>query len=37
VNDISVFDAYPMPRVDKLINRLGKAWYISTLDLAKGY
>ena len=37
VNKISLFDAYPMPRVDELINRLGKAWYISTLDLTKGY
>ena len=37
VNDISVFDAYLMPRVDKLIDRLGKARYISTLDLTKGY
>ena len=37
VNDISLFDAYPMPRVDKLIDRLGKARFISTLDLTKGY
>ena len=37
VNDISLFDAYPMPREDELIDRLGKARYISTLDLTKGY
>ena len=24
VNDISLFDAYPMPRMDELIDRLGK-------------
>ena len=37
VNNISLFDAYPMRRVDELIDRLGKARYISTLDLTKGY
>ena len=28
---------YPMPRVDDLLDRLGQAKYISTLDLKKGY
>jgi hypothetical protein len=37
VNDISLFNTYLMPRVDKLIHRFGKAQYISTLDLTKGY
>uniref|UniRef100_K7EX43 Gypsy retrotransposon integrase-like protein 1 n=1 Tax=Pelodiscus sinensis TaxID=13735 RepID=K7EX43_PELSI len=37
VNAISRFDAYPMPRVNELLERLGKAHYISTLDLTKGY
>ncbi len=37
VNAIAKFDAYPMPRVDKLLDRLGKARFISTLDLTKGY
>ena len=37
LNEISAFDAYPMPRVDELIERLGPARYISTLDLTKGY
>ena len=27
----------PMPRVDDLIDRLGKAKYITTLDLSRGY
>ena len=30
-------DAYPMPRVDELLDRLGKATYLSTIDLARGY
>lgn len=37
VNSQSRFDAYPTPRLDDLIERLGKANYISTLDLCKGY
>ena len=37
LNAISKFDAYPMPRVDELIERLGKARFITTLDLTKGY
>ena len=37
LNEISEFDAYPMPRVDELIERLGPARFVSTLDLTKGY
>ncbi len=37
VNEVSEFDGYPMPRVDELIDRLGRARLISTLDLTKGY
>ena len=37
LNEISRFDAYPMPRVDELIERLGPARFVSTLDLTKGY
>ncbi|KAL3977676.1 G protein-coupled receptor [Sarotherodon galilaeus] len=37
LNAVSVFDAYPMPRVDELIERLGNAKYLTTLDLCKGY
>lgn len=35
LNEISKFDAYPMPHIDELIDRLGKACFISTLDLKK--
>ncbi len=34
VNAVSKFDAYPMPRVDELLDRLGTARFYSTLDLA---
>ena len=37
LNAISAFDPYPMPRVDELVERLGKAEFLSTLDLCKGY
>ena len=37
LNDVSYADAYPMPRIDELIDRLGKSRYISTLDLTRGY
>ena len=37
LNTISSTDAYPMPRIDDLIDSLGGATYISTLDLSRGY
>ena len=33
-NSVSRADVYPMPRIDELINQLGKAQYISTMDLS---
>ena len=37
LNGVSEADAYPMPRIDELIDRLGKSCYISTMDLTRGY
>ena len=37
LNGVSDFDAYPMPRVDELFERLSPARYLTTLDLTKGY
>ena len=37
LNSVSEADAYPMPRIDDLIDRLGDARYISALDLTGGY
>ena len=33
LNTLSKADAYPMPRVDELIDRVGNANFISTIDL----
>ncbi|XP_059570175.1 uncharacterized protein LOC132243804 [Alligator mississippiensis] len=37
LNAITTPDAYPMPRMDTLLDRLGPAKVISTLDLSKGF
>ncbi|KAI2654644.1 Transposon Ty3-I Gag-Pol polyprotein [Labeo rohita] len=37
LNAHSKFDAYPMPRVHDLLEKIGRAQYITTLDLCKGY
>ena len=37
LNSVSQIDAYPMPRVDEMLDRLGKAHFICTMDLTRGY
>ena len=37
LNQVSVFDAYPMPRIDDILDTVGAACFISTLDLSRGY
>ena len=37
LNSLSQADAYPMPRIDELIDQLGQAKYVTTLDLTRGY
>ena len=37
LNQVSVFDAYPMPRIDDILGTVGAACFISTLDLSRGY
>lgn len=37
VNEVSEFNGYPMPRLDKLAECPGRAQLMSTLDLSKGY
>ena len=37
LDEVSEFDAYPMPRVDELIERLGPARYLTNLGLNGRY
>ena len=37
LNQMAKFDAYPMPRMEELIDTIGPAGVITTLNLAKGY
>ncbi|CAM5089101.1 unnamed protein product [Eretmochelys imbricata] len=37
LNAVTHPDNYPMPRIDELLEKLGRAQFISTLDLTKGY
>lgn len=37
LNDITTDDKYPLPNITDLFDKLGKAKYFSTLDLANGY
>ena len=37
LNSVSREDAYPMPRIDDLIDKLGKAKFITAVDLTRGY
>lgn len=37
LNDASTFDVYSMPRVDMLIDRVGEAQVLFTIDLFKRY
>ena len=37
LNQVARSDAYPMPRVEEVLETVGLAKFISTLDLARGY
>ena len=37
LNEITVFDPQPIPRPEYIINKLGKAKYLSKIDLTKGF
>lgn len=37
VNEVSQFDAYPMPQIQELLEKIGGARYLTTLDMIKGY
>ena len=37
LTSITVFDAHPIPRVDEVVEKIGNAKVISSIDLSKGY
>ena len=37
LNKVTIFDPQPMPKLEDIINKLGKAHYISKIDLTKGF
>ena len=37
LNEITIFDPQPMPKLEDIINKLGKAQYLSKIDLTKGF
>lgn len=37
LNEVTVDDKYPLPNIDSILDKLGRAQYFTTLDLAKGY
>ena len=37
LNNVTVKDASPLPRIEECLDTLAKATYMSTLDLASGY
>lgn len=37
LNEITIDDKYPLPNIDSILDKLGRAQYFSSIDLAKGY
>ena len=37
LNALTEKDAYPLPKIDEMLDKLGKAKFFTTLDLASGY
>ncbi|KAF0738526.1 hypothetical protein Ae201684P_019574 [Aphanomyces euteiches] len=37
LNDVTIKDSYPLPRIDDLLDVLGNAKYFSTMDVASAY
>ena len=37
LNALTKTDSFPLPRIDDCIDRIGKATYVTKLDLLKGY
>lgn len=37
LNEVTVDDKFPIPNIENILDKLGKAQYFTTLDLAKGF
>ena len=37
VNAASTAETYPLPRIDDIIDQIGRVQYLTTIDLMKGY
>ena len=37
LNSVTDMDAYPLPRIEDILDAIGQSRFITTLDLAKGY
>lgn len=37
LNEVTIDDNFPIPNIDSILDRLGRAQYFTTLDLAKGF
>ena len=37
VNEVTIKDAYPLPRIDQALDQLGGLLYFTVLDLARGF
>lgn len=37
LNELTIGDAFPIPRIDEILDQLGRSRYYTTLDLASGY
>lgn len=37
LNELTIGDAYPIPRIDEILDQLGRSRYYTTLDLVSGY
>jgi hypothetical protein len=37
LNRITIKNRYPLPRIDDLLDQVGRAKYFTSLDLASGY
>ena len=37
VNDVTLPDAFPLPRVEDLIDKIGQSRYLTKIDLSRGY